>query len=187
MRYLICSDIHGSRTAVEKLVENFRFFNCDMMILLGDVLYHGPRNPLPENYEPKAVAEILNRFSGHIVACRGNCDSEVDQMMLAFPMLCDTALVCDSGKRFLISHGHIYSPEKLPPLCAGDVFLFGHTHVPRLEINDRGVVLCNPGSPSLPKNGALPGFALLETSTPDCAAVLRLYDMQCHVEEELVL
>ncbi len=161
MKYFICSDIHGSVLAVEKLVENFYKLECDKMILLGDVLYHGPRNPLPQEYEPKVVAKKLNLLADRIIACRGNCDSEVDQMILDFPMLADNALICDNGIRIFATHGHIYSPQKMPPLCSGDIFLYGHTHVQKLEKTGNGITLCNPGSPSLPKENSPSGFAVL--------------------------
>ncbi|MBO5118021.1 MAG: phosphodiesterase, partial [Treponema sp.] len=99
MKYLICSDIHGSAKATRLILDQFYKLECQKIILLGDILYHGPRNPLPEEYNPKEVASLLNENAANIIACRGNCDSEVDQMMLQFPILCDSALVCQNGLR----------------------------------------------------------------------------------------
>jgi len=162
MKYLVCSDIHGSLSVVEKLVENFEKFNCDMIILLGDIVYHGPRNPIPESYNPKKVVEKLNIFADKIMACRGNCDSEVDQMLLNFPIMSDMNLIYDNGIKIIASHGHIYSPEKLPPMKKGNIFLCGHTHIHEIYENKDGIIICNPGSPTLPKNNSKSGFVFLE-------------------------
>ncbi len=171
MKYLICSDIHGSAAAAGLLIGWFEKLRCDRLVILGDTLYHGPRNPLPPGHDPKGVVDLLNPYADRIVACRGNCDAEVDQMLLAFPTMGDTALIVDDGVRLVASHGHVYSPERLPPLSPGDVFLSGHTHVQMLEKNADGVVLCNPGSAALPKGGSPAGFAVYEART------LTLYDM----------
>ena len=110
MKYLIFSDVHGSAAACEKILEHFKRLNVDYMILLGDILYHGPRNPLPEGHNPKKVAELLNSYADQLICCRGNCDAEVDQMVLNFPVLADFAFVVDEGIKIFCSHGHIYSP-----------------------------------------------------------------------------
>lgn len=171
MRCLVCSDIHGSLSAAEKLVEGFFAEKCDLLILLGDVLYHGPRNPLPVRYNPQGVAAKLNKIAAKIVACRGNCDSEVDQMLLSFPIMADSALVFDGGRRIFATHGHIRSPENLPPLAPGDIFLSGHTHIQGVQRTDGGILLCNPGSASLPKGESPPGFAILEDGTASLRAL----------------
>ncbi|MBO5137760.1 MAG: phosphodiesterase [Spirochaetaceae bacterium] len=181
MKYFICSDIHGSAKYAHLLLEQYHLLCCQKLILLGDILYHGPRNPLPKDYNPKEVASLLNETAADIIACRGNCDSEVDQMILQFPMLSDYTLICHNGTRLFASHGHILSPEKLPPLCKGDIFLFGHTHIQILEENDQGIVLCNPGSPSLPKGGSAAGFALFQDGT------LSLHNLQGHITKEIKL
>ena len=177
MKYFIVSDIHGSASACEKALAQFEQLHCDMIILLGDVLYHGPRNLLPDAYDPKKVCALLNPLADKIIACRGNCDSEVDQMVLQFPMLADYTLTVDNGVKLFASHGHLYSPAKeteASPVVEGSrmmygssagtetVHLFGHIHVQLLYKNSCGVLVCNPGSVSLPKNGSPAGFAVCE-------------------------
>ncbi len=175
MKFFVFSDIHGSASACEKALSQFEKHNCDTMLILGDILYHGPRNPLPEKYDPKAVAEMLNNYSGKIVACRGNCDGEVDQMMLKFPILSDYALIVDGKTKIFATHGHIYSPQdnngkqivndsKLPPLDGIDILLYGHTHIQVLNKNTNGKTICNPGSISLPKQNSPAGFAIINNS-----------------------
>lgn len=127
--------------------------SAEKILLLGDLLYHGPRNDLPEGYAPKKVIEMLNAVADKLLCVRGNCDTEVDQMVLDFPILSDTAWVYDGEAKLslFMSHGHKYSPDDLPPLTSGTVFLYGHTHVLGLYKVD-GVTYINPGSVSLPKN-----------------------------------
>lgn len=143
------------------------------MILLGDILYHGPRNALPDGYSPKAAAETLNSVAAQIVACRGNCDAEVDQMVLRFPMRGDYALVYDGRAALFCTHGHIYAPVRAdgtgavegaarPVIPPPAVFFYGHTHVSVLEKNADGTLVCNPGSMSMPKGGTAAGFAVYE-------------------------
>ncbi len=180
MKYLIFSDIHGSETAAHKIIEKFNELKCDFMILLGDVLYHGPRNNLPEEYNPKAVAELLNQYSGKIIACRGNCDAEVEEMVLNFPVRADYSFTVDNGVRIFGTHGHVFSPirsngqlavpkSKEIPLTMGSekgcIELYGHTHIQVLEKNADGIVVCNPGSVSIPKGGTPAGFAVYENGT----------------------
>lgn len=173
MKYLVFSDIHGSASACQKILEHFINFHADYMILLGDVLYHGPRNPLPEGHNPKKVAELLNEYSDKIICCRGNCDAEVEEMVLNFPVLSSYSLVVDQGIKLFCSHGHIYAPErsdgkiavdgsKKPSISGLGVFFYGHTHVQVLEKNKSGLIICNPGSISLPKGGTPAGFAIYE-------------------------
>lgn len=161
MRTLFVSDIHGSATALDGILRIFDAEQCDLLCLLGDVLNYGPRNGLPEGLDPQAVAERLNALADRIVAVRGNCDSEVDQMLLRFPMMADYAMLVDGGRRFFLTHGHRYSPEALPALAV-DVVVCGHTHLPRLERLESGLVCCNLGSPTFPKGGNPPTFATLE-------------------------
>ncbi len=151
MKYLIASDLHGSATYTEELLEAYDREGVDRLLLLGDLLYHGPRNDLPDGYAPKKVAELLNARRGEILSVRGNCEAEVDQMMLSFPVLSDSAMLFVEGRRFFASHGHIYRETNLPPLQEGDVFLSGHTHIPKAGAAN-GVVCLNPGSVSIPKN-----------------------------------
>lgn len=176
MKYLICSDIHGSAESCQKILNQFEKLNCDKILLLGDVLYHGPRNPLPEGHNPKAVVEMLNNLSDKIIACRGNCDAEVDQMVLKFQVLADYVQLIDEGVTIFCTHGHVYAPtladgnqpkgtesaNKKAFIPVPSVFFYGHTHVPVLEKNAEGILICNPGSPSLPKNNSEPGFAVYE-------------------------
>lgn len=151
MKFLIASDIHGSKTYGEKLIEAYRRESADRLILLGDILYHGPRNDLPEGYDPKAVFALLNKYQNDILCVRGNCDTEVDQMVLSFPIMADYA-VLDGGDRLIyLTHGHRFHINSLPPLKEGDILIYGHTHIPICEKKD-GVWCFNPGSVSLPKN-----------------------------------
>jgi putative phosphoesterase len=171
MKYLICSDIHGSAERTVVSFEAMDKFQCDGMLLLGDILYHGPRNPLPPGHNPQKVFELLNSRSAQIIACRGNCDSEVDQMVLNFPVMSDYCLVVDGSRKLFVTHGHIWSPENLPHLNRGDIFFSGHTHVQTLERNDAGIIVCNPGSVSLPKDNSPAGFAVYD------ARSIALYDI----------
>ncbi|MDR2521885.1 MAG: phosphodiesterase [Spirochaetaceae bacterium] len=156
MKYVIVSDIHGSAGAAEKIAGHFRQAHADFLIILGDILYHGPRNPLPGGHDPKQVAALLNTFSDQIVAVRGNCDAEVDQLLLDFPCMSDYALLSDGPRLFFLTHGHLYNDNTLPfSLKAGTVCLSGHTHIWQLE-KSAGLYHCNPGSVSLPKS-ATPG------------------------------
>jgi putative phosphoesterase len=151
VKYLIVSDIHGSAQAVEKIIGLYRNLNPNYLILLGDLLYHGPRNPLPDGHGPQKAAELLNSCKDAIIAVHGNCDTEIDRELLKFPCSGDYALLAEGGRTFFLTHGHLFD-EDYPPsiLKPGDVFLSGHTHVWRLE-EMNGIVCCNPGSASLPK------------------------------------
>lgn len=162
MRLLVVSDIHGSLAAARIAMDAFRARHADYMLLLGDVLYHGPRNPLPEEYNPAGVAELLAPAAEKIMAVRGNCDSDVDAMVLPFPLSGDTMWLLNDGLRIFVTHGHLYSPENPPPQEEGDVLLSGHTHIPIATTTPRGIHLCNPGSPSLPKDGHPPSYGWLE-------------------------
>lgn len=153
MKFVIASDIHGSTTWCERLMQVIDSERPDQVILLGDLLYHGPRNPLPDGYAPAEVAGMLNAHADRITAVRGNCDSEVDQMMLEFPCLSDSALVFDGTHRLFCTHGHVYTPEDLPRLPAGAIFLSGHTHV-KTDVVRAGIRFVNPGSVALPKDGS---------------------------------
>lgn len=160
MKLLIASDLHGSAAAVRALAAHIDRESPDRILLLGDVLYHGPRNDLPEGYAPREVAAILNGLASRIIAVRGNCDAEVDQMMLEFPCLADYALIEADGRLLYCTHGHLpgKQPDDLPSLPAGSAFLSGHTHVKVLEERG-GITLLNPGSTSIPKDGQA-SFAL---------------------------
>lgn len=164
MKWLIASDIHGSAYWCRRLLEKYAEEKADRLILLGDVLYHGPRNDLPDEYAPKKVIEMLNGMSDSILCVRGNCDTEVDQMVLNFPVLADYALL-DLGERMIyLTHGHIYNENNLPPLREGDILLHGHTHVSKC-VDHGNYVYMNPGSVSIPKENTPHGYMTLENGT----------------------
>lgn len=161
MKYMIASDIHGSAYYCEKMLEALEKEKADRLVLLGDLLYHGPRNDLPRDYAPKKVIAMLNAVKDRIYSVRGNCDAEVDQMVLDFPVLADYCILDVEGMLIYCSHGHVYHENHLPPLKKGDVFLQGHTHVLQAEKRENYTIL-NPGSVSLPKEGNIPTYAILE-------------------------
>lgn len=161
MKYMFASDVHGSAYYCQKMLESFEQEGADRLVLLGDLLYHGPRNDLPKDYAPKRVIAMLNEHKHEIISVRGNCDAEVDQMVLEFPIMADYGVLIEEGRIFYLSHGHIYQEENLPPLQEGDVFVYGHTHVLRAEKKD-GQVFLNPGSVSIPKEGNIPSYGILE-------------------------
>lgn len=161
MKFFIVSDIHGSMNYAKKAIALYQEEKCDKIILLGDVLYHGPRNPLPEGYDPKQVAEFLNGYSNDIIAVRGNCDSEVDQMVLDFPIMGDYQMVYLKDRSVFLTHGHLYNKENMPKLSKGDVFIHGHFHLPMTQINE-GIYYLNPGSITLPKENNPHSYGILE-------------------------
>lgn len=161
MKWLIASDIHGSAYYCEKLLAAFDRENANRMLLLGDILYHGPRNDLPKEYAPKKVLAMLNARKNDIFCIRGNCDAEVDQMVLEFPVLADYCII-ESGTRIIYaSHGHIYNESNMLPLHNGDIFLQGHTHIPKC-IEHETYICMNPGSVSLPKENSHHGYMTIE-------------------------
>ncbi len=133
-----------------------------VVVLLGDILYHGPRNPLPEEYAPREVAAALAPLAGQIIAVKGNCDSEVDAMVLPFPLASDFSWILDGPLRIFATHGHAHGPENPPPLGEGDILLFGHTHVPMARTTAAGIHLCNPGSLAMPKEDHPACYGLFE-------------------------
>ncbi|MFR7591930.1 MAG: phosphodiesterase [Longibaculum sp.] len=152
MKCMIVSDIHGSLEDLKKVLSIYEEEHMDQLILLGDLLYHGPRNPLPEGYNPKEVAILLNQYKEKIIAVRGNCDAEVDQMVLDFPIQADYSQIYMDGHRFFITHGHLYNEDQMPLLNEGDILMYGHFHKPIAKQKD-GVIIFNPSSISLPKEG----------------------------------
>ncbi len=166
MKLMIASDLHGSAPACRKLLDIFAASGAERLILLGDLLYHGPRNNLPEGYDPKAVIAMLSEYADRLFCVRGNCDTEVDQMVLPFPILAETALLFVDGHTWFAAHGHRAganpTAKDLPKLPAGSVMLTGHTHIPVLETNENGILLLNPGSVSIPKGGFAPSYATYE-------------------------
>jgi putative phosphoesterase len=165
MKWMIASDLHGSAYYCRKMLEAFEREGADRLFLLGDLLYHGPRNDLPREYAPKEVIPLLNGKKEKLLCVRGNCDAEVDQMVLEFPVLADYA-VLPVGQRFIYAtHGHIYNVKNLPPLAPGDVLLHGHTHVPAWTEFGQGNLYLNPGSVSIPKENSPHSYMTLEGNT----------------------
>lgn len=160
MKLMIASDIHGSAHYCRKLVELFRKEQPDRLLLLGDILYHGPRNDLPREYNPKAVIPMLNEIKDSIMCICGNCDTEVDQMVLEFPILTETCLLYWNGRMVYASHGHHVNPEHPPFLRPGDILLNGHTHVPKWEKMGENWYL-NPGSVAIPKEKSHHSYVIL--------------------------
>ena len=162
MKIMIASDIHGSACYCRELLAAFEREGADRLLLLGDILYHGPRNDLPREYAPKEVIAMLNPLSRRIFCVRGNCDTEVDQMVLSFPVLSDYCILT-SGKRLIYAtHGHCFNLKSRPPMQQGDILLHGHTHVPAWERFGEDNLYLNPGSVSIPKEGSARGYMLLE-------------------------
>lgn len=161
MKYMIASDIHGSFIYCTEMCRQYEKEGADRLILLGDLLYHGPRNDLPDGYEPKKVISLLNELKREIFAVRGNCDTEVDQMVLEFPILADYAVFDIKGRAMYVSHGHVYNETKLPPLKNGDILLNGHTHTPKVTEHEEYIYL-NPGSVSIPKENSKRGYMIYE-------------------------
>ena len=161
MKLFISSDIHGSAYWCEKMLEAYDKSGAEKLILLGDILYHGPRNDLPDEYAPKKVISMLNPRKEQILCVRGNCDTEVDQMVLDFPVLADYAYILADGKRMFATHGHKFNPENLPPLAKGDILLNGHTHIPKKEkMGDYVYVNC--GSVAIPKENSAHSYVVFE-------------------------
>ncbi len=165
MKLLIASDLHGDLDSAEKLLDAFRREGADRLLLLGDYLYHGPRNGLPPTYAPKKVIELLNANAAHILAIRGNCDSEVDQMVLKFPMMAEYALLSLDGLTVYATHGHKENIDNPPKLAPGDLLLCGHTHIPKFLAFGKENVYLNPGSVSMPKEGNPCTYLVYENRT----------------------
>ena len=179
-KIMIASDIHGSAHWCEKLVAACEREKPEKLLLLGDLLYHGPRNELPDGYAPKKVAELLNPLGEKILCVRGNCDAEVDQMMLEFPILADYCILSAGARMIFATHGHHYNETHLPLLQPGDVLLHGHTHIPGLEKRDN-YIYANPGSVTLPKQNSPRSYLLLEDK------VLTLKDLAQNVAAKVII
>lgn len=165
MKWMIASDLHGSAYYCRKMLEAFEREGADRLFLLGDLLYHGPRNDLPREYAPKEVIPLLNGKKEKLLCVRGNCDAEVDQMVLKFPVLADYAVLPVGQRLIYATHGHIYHVKNLPPLAPGDVLLHGHTHVPAWTEFGQGNLYLNPGSVSIPKEDSPHSYMTLEGNT----------------------
>ena len=154
MKLMIASDIHGSALYCGQMLHAYEREGADRLLLLGDILYHGPRNDLPEGYAPKEVIAMLNPEKENLLCVRGNCDTEVDQMVLEFPIMADyTTLMLENGRTLFATHGHLFDPDHLPPLPAGSAFAFGHIHTKHAE-RQGDLLILNPGSLSIPKDGS---------------------------------
>lgn len=162
MRILFISDIHGVPSTLAAVLEKGAALGYDKIAILGDVMYHGPRNGVPDFYDPPKVAELLNAHKSEIVAVRGNCDAEVDQMLLEFPIMDDYAVLDAGTERFFLTHGHLFNEYKLPPLGMGTVLAHGHTHIAELKTLACGLKIFNPGSVSLPKGGQARQFGYFD-------------------------
>ncbi len=161
MKIMIASDIHGSAFYCRKMIEAFRRENAEKLLLLGDILYHGPRNDLPKEYAPKEVIAMLNPLADKLLCVRGNCDTEVDQMVLDFPVLAEYAILYVGERMIFATHGHNFNPANPPKIRKSDILLNGHTHVPAFEVTDNFIYV-NPGSVSIPKENSEHGYIILE-------------------------
>lgn len=164
MKWMIASDIHGSEYYCKELLRVYKEEGAERLLLLGDILYHGPRNDLPKDYAPKKVIDMLNAMKDEILCVRGNCDTEVDQMVLEFPVLAEYLLLPIKNRLVFAVHGHNFNEKNLPPLKEGDILLNGHTHVPKCTEHENYVYM-NPGSVSIPKENSWHGYMLLEDET----------------------
>lgn len=180
MKYMFASDIHGSAYYCKKMVDAYKASGAERLILLGDLLYHGPRNDLPREYAPKEVIEMLNDLKEEIYAVRGNCEAEVDQMVLEFPVMADYAILVLNGLTFCATHGHVYNTEHRLPMKAGDILIHGHTHLLKAEPFGPYYWL-NPGSVAIPKGGNPPTYGILEEQT------FRILDFDGNVVKEIDL
>ena len=162
MKWMIASDLHGSAYYCKKMVEAFEREGADRLLMLGDLLYHGPRNDLPRDYAPKEVIPMLNGLKNKLCCVRGNCEAEVDQMVLDLPVMADYCILPAGEKLIYATHGHIYNLKNLPPLAGGDILLHGHTHVPAWTEFGQGNVYLNPGSLSIPKENSPHSYMILE-------------------------
>lgn len=180
MKLFFISDIHGSLHYLRKALDNFKKENADYLVILGDQLYHGARNPLPIEYNPEEVAKLLNKFADRIIAVRGNCDSEVDEMVIEFPMMSTYSTVLYNGRRLFLTHGHIYHEDNLPNLKEGDAIIYGHTHLPKLE-KKGNIFIINPGSITFPKENNPNSYGILEEN------IFRIKDLNGDIFKEIEL
>jgi len=158
---MIASDIHGSAYYCREMLKAFGREQADKLLLLGDILYHGPRNDLPREYAPKEVISLLNERKAQLLCVRGNCDTEVDQMVLEFPILADYCILFVKNRMIFSTHGHHFNKTSLPPMQPGDILLHGHTHVPAWEPVGNNSLYLNPGSVSIPKEGSRHSYMML--------------------------
>ncbi len=182
MKLMFASDIHGSLYYGEKTVEKYREEKADKLILLGDLLYHGPRNDLPKGYEPKGVISLLNGIKNEILAVRGNCEAEVDQMVLEFPVMAEYMIMYIKNRMLFITHGHIFNTSNPPMLKSGDILIHGHTHIQAMEDFGNNNIYINPGSVAIPKNGNKPSYMIYENGI----FTIKDFDGSCIMEREIL-
>ncbi len=186
MKLMIASDLHGSAYYTEQLLKAYEQEQPEKLLLLGDLLYHGPRNDLPRDYAPKEVIRMLNSMSEHLLCVRGNCEAEVDQMVLDFPVMAEYCFFMEQGKTIYATHGHVFGEDHPPKLHEGDVLLTGHTHVPACV--DHGYWYLNPGSVSIPKNDSWHGYMTMENGVfvwKELSGEVRMrWDMNTHSLEQ---
>lgn len=181
MKFIFASDLHGSLFYTNKMIEKYNEKKAEKIILLGDLLYHGPRNPLPKDYNPAEVAKLLFSYRDNIIAIRGNCDSEVDEMVTGISNRADYALLYLNNIEFFATHGHLnYSPENRY-YKPSSVYIYGHIHIPLAYKDDKGVYILNPGSTSLPKEGNVPSYAVLEEN------IFRILSFEDELIKEIVI
>jgi len=180
MKLFFVSDIHGSIYYLEKVLELYKEEEANFIVLLGDALYHGPRNPLPKDYNPQAVANVLNQYKDKIIAVRGNCDSEVDQMLIEYPMMADYSIILHDNRRLFLTHGHLYNESNLPNLSESDVLVHGHTHVPVAKKHNK-IYILNPGSVTFPKEDNPNSYAILQDD------LFQIKDLKGNVIKEIKL
>lgn len=162
MKLFFTSDLHGALGQTQKVIDKYLTSDADMLVLLGDLLNHGPRNSVPDDYDPAAVATLLNQYQEKVISVRGNCDSEVDQMLIEFPILSDYHMILlQNGQRIFLTHGHIYNEEVHPKLSVGDIIAYGHTHLP-VAYEKEGLYMFNPGSITFPKGGNEPSYGIYD-------------------------
>lgn len=166
MKLMFASDIHGSRSATEAILRQYKLEGASRLVLLGDLLYHGPRNDLPDAYDPKAVTALLNGVREELLCVRGNCEAEVDQMVLDFPVMADYALFDLDGVTAFVTHGHLFNLDNLPPHKDGELLIHGHTHVLTVQHKD-GMTYINPGSAALPKENNPKSYMVYENGVFD--------------------
>lgn len=161
MKLFVISDIHGSVYYLKKALEKFESTKSDLLVILGDILYHGPRNDLPREYNPKEVVKMLSEYKTKILAIKGNCDAYVDEMVLPFPLVSES-IIFNNGKRIFLTHGHILNKDNMPKLNAGDIMLYGHFHIPFI-IEQDGIIIANPSSISLPKENNPESYMIIDS------------------------
>lgn len=176
MKLFVVSDIHGSSYYCKKLIEKFNDSEADYLIILGDILYHGPRNPLPRDYNPKEVISLLTPYKEKILAIKGNCDAAVDEMVLPFPLVKDS-IILFNNRRIFLTHGDILNKDNMPKLVKGDIMLYGHYHIPFI-IEQEGIIIANPSSISLPKENNVETYMIIDDK-------IRIMDLNNNIIKEL--